>query len=211
MNTDELIRSLAADAARPVVPIGRRLFKALLLGTLLSVGLFLAMLHPRPDIARAALTLPFVFKIVVALLLAGTAATLLSSLARPLPKSGKLVFLVIAPLLLAAGVAFELSTVPSEAWHARLIGHNAVHCLSLIPLLSIAPTACMLFALRRGAPARPALAGAVAGLAASGFGAALYALTCPDDSPLFVAAWYSIAIVIVTAASAWIGGRTLRW
>ena len=211
MNTDELIRSLAADVARPVVPIGRRLFKALLLGTLLSAALFLAMLHPRPDIARAALTLPFVFKIVVALLLAGTAATLLSSMARPLPKSGKLVFLVIAPLLLAAGVAFELSTVPSEAWHARLIGHNAVHCLSLIPLLSIAPAACMLFALRRGAPARPALAGAVAGLAASGFGAALYALTCPDDSPLFVAAWYSIAIVIVTAASAWIGSRTLRW
>jgi hypothetical protein len=42
-------------------------------------------------------------------------------------------------------------------------------------------------------------------------GAALYALSCPDDSPLFVATWYSIAIAVVTAASAYIGSRTLRW
>jgi hypothetical protein len=93
----------------------------------------------------------------------------------------------------------------------RLIGHNATHCLSLIPMLSLAPAASLLLALRHGAPARPGLAGAIAGLVAGGFGASLYALTCPDDSTLFVATWYTIAIAVVTAVSSFIGARFLRW
>jgi hypothetical protein len=39
----------------------------------------------------------------------------------------------------------------------------------------------------------------------------LYALTCPDDSPLFVATWYSIAIAVVAGGAAWVGNRLLRW
>jgi hypothetical protein len=90
------------------------------------------------------------------------------------------------------------------------VGHNAKHCLSLIPMLSVAPATCLLLALRHGAPARPGLAGAIAGLVAGAFGASLYALTCPDDSALFVATWYTIAIAVVTAVSSFIGARLLR-
>jgi hypothetical protein len=68
-----------------------------------------------------------------------------------------------------------------------------------------------LAALRRGAPTRPTLAGAVAGLAAGGLGATLYAAHCTDDSPLFVMAWYVPAIAIVTIAGALAGARLLRW
>jgi hypothetical protein len=77
--------------------------------------------------------------------------------------------------------------------------------------MAAAPAAGLFAALRRAAPARPGLAGAVVGLAAGGIGAILYALTCPDDSPLFVAAWYSFAIVIVTGACSMAGRRWLRW
>ena len=52
-------------------------------------------------------------------------------------------------------------------------------------------------------------AGAMAGLVSGAVGATLYALTCPDDSTLFVATWYSIAIIAVTAASAYLGSRIL--
>jgi hypothetical protein len=55
------------------------------------------------------------------------------------------------------------------------------------------------------------LSGAAAGLGAGGLGAALYALHCSDDSPLFVAAWYSLAISIVAFAGASAGPRFLRW
>ena len=56
-----------------------------------------------------------------------------------------------------------------------------------------------------------AFAGAVAGLAAGGIAAAIYAWHCPDDSPLFLATWYSLAIAIVVAAGFLLGRRLLRW
>ena len=58
---------------------------------------------------------------------------------------------------------------------------------------------------------RPRLAGAVCGLVAAGIAATFYALHCDDDSPLFVAVWYTLGIGIVTTMSAVIGGRVLRW
>ncbi|MGE0341338.1 MAG: NrsF family protein, partial [Xanthobacteraceae bacterium] len=66
-------------------------------------------------------------------------------------------------------------------------------------------------ALRYGAPTQPTLAGAIAGLAAGGIAATFYALNCNNDSPLFVATWYPIAIGIVVLAGATIGSRLLRW
>ena len=65
-------------------------------------------------------------------------------------------------------------------------------------------------ALRAGAPEEPFFAGAVAGVAAAGIGASVYALHCPEDSPLFMAVWYSLAafaMAVIGAAS----GRWLRW
>jgi hypothetical protein len=55
------------------------------------------------------------------------------------------------------------------------------------------------------------LAGAVAGLLAGGLAATFYAAHCFDDSPLFVATWYTIAIIILAALGA-LGGRFfVRW
>ena len=42
-------------------------------------------------------------------------------------------------------------------------------------------------------------------------GATLYAFHCFDDSPLFVATWYTLATLVVTAAGALVGRRLLRW
>jgi hypothetical protein len=210
MKTDELIRALAADNSGRVVPIARSLQISLLAGIVLSIALFLTMLHPRQDIVDAAQTLRFLFKFILAGSLALTASAFLLDAAVPVSRR-RYRGLLIPGLLVAVGVLVELSSVPSHVWYARLIGHNASHCLSLIPLLSLAPAVCLLVALRHGAPAKPALAGAACGLVAGSIGALLYALTCPDDSPLFVATWYTIAIAIVTIASAFIGRRALRW
>jgi hypothetical protein len=93
----------------------------------------------------------------------------------------------------------------------RLVGNNSKVCLIAIPLLSLPPLAAALIGLRHGAPARPAVAGAVAGLAAAGLAATLYASHCTDDSPLFVATWYTVATALVTAIGAFIGSRVLRF
>jgi hypothetical protein len=211
MKTEQLIRALALDAGRPILSVNRLLATALAAGAAASLLLFALALRPRPDIATALYSPGFCLKIAVALGLALAAVTLLGEVARPVPRRRSLGVLTVAPLLLAAGIAVELSLLPSDTWHARLIGRNAPHCLALIPLLSSAPAFCLFLALRRAAPARPGLAGIIIGLAAGGMGAVIYALTCPDDSPLFVAAWYSFAIVIVAGACFIAGRRWLRW
>ena len=119
--------------------------------------------------------------------------------------------MLIAPLLLVASVSAELIASPINVWMAKLIGANAVACVTLILLLSIAPLAALLFALSEGAPAEPGLAGAVAGIAAGALAATLYAMHCTDDSPLFVATWYTIAIGMMALAGGILGERLLRW
>jgi len=211
MKTEELIRVLAADGSRPVVPIDQALLRALGLGAVVSLALFLLLLHPRSDLAQALFSLPFVFKLTFALLIATAASLFLSEAARPVAPHRWRWPLILAPLLLATGVLIELGSTPTAAWAVRLIGRNAPHCLSLIPLLSLPPLVCLFAALRHGAPMHPMLAGATAGLVSGGVGSFLYALVCPDDSPLFIATWYSIAIAIVTTVAAYVGNRLLRW
>jgi hypothetical protein len=213
MKTEELIRALAADSVRPITPIGRSLLAALVGGTALAVAVFGMTLHARPDLSMAIRTPAFVYKLIIAASLAVSAAYLLPELARPLPGRSRnhCPILILAPVLLTVGVGIELYVQPPSLWLPRLVGRNALHCLSLIPFLAAAPATCLFIALRRGAPAQPKLAGAVAGLAAGGLGAVLYALTCPDDSPLFVATWYSIAVAAVTGLCAYAGQRLLRW
>ncbi len=211
MRTEELIRVLAADGALREPGLQRTLLKALALGGVLSAALLLVVMHPRADIAAAVQTPRFLVKLIIALSVVVTAARLLPQVARPFPRFRRLWLLTIPPLLLMLSVAVELWALPAQSWSSRLLGHNATHCLALIPVLSLAPAACLLVALRRGASFRPVLAGAAAGLVAGGVGASLYGLTCPDDSPLFVGAWYSIAIAIVVLISAIAGHKSLRW
>jgi len=211
MKTEELIRVLAADASRPVTPAITALWRALGVGVFASTALLLLFLHPRADLARAIFTLQFDFKLAFAALVAVAAVLFLRETSRPFVPERWRWPLVLGPIFLLTGVVLELWRQPVTAWGGLLIGHNAVHCLSLIPFLSLPLAVCLLVALRHAAPAKPVVAGATAGLAAGAVGSMLYALTCPDDSPLFVASWYSIAIAVVTSGAAWLGSRLLRW
>ena len=83
--------------------------------------------------------------------------------------------------------------------------------MTAVPLMSLPLLAASLFGLRHGAPTRPAVAGAMAGLLSAGLAATLYASHCTDDSPLFVATWYSIGAALIAALGALIGSRVLRY
>jgi len=211
VKTDDLINLLAQDA--PVRSrIGKALTMAVIAGILIAGGIFFAAIGFRTDIDTAMETVRFLFKFVVTIALAVTACAVVFRIGRPgvsLRLWGWM--LLVAPILLLAAVVAEMAVMPADSWSARMIGHNARFCLTLIPLLSIGPLACFLFALRQGAPERPGVAGAVAGLAASGIAATFYASNCTDDSPLFVLLWYPIAIAIVTGIGYALGRRLLRW
>jgi len=212
MKTDDLLEAIVADGARRPAPIPARLAGALALGGLAAGALLLASIGVRPDIGSALQTWRFVAKI--AILLACLAAALWASaqLARPDADRRKVLAALLVPVAaLAAAVAWELATTSAETWQARAIGTNSRLCLTAVTLLAVAPLVLLLAALRAGAPRSPAIAGAVAGLLAGSVGAVLYGLHCFDDSPLFVALWYSPAIALVALAGALAGSRALRW
>ena len=123
----------------------------------------------------------------------------------------RLWLLALAPAMLVAAALAELIVMPSSTWMPRLIGTNARFCLTWIPLLAVAPLIAFLAALRKGAPANPGLAGALAGLGAGAIAATLYASHCIDDSPLFVVIWYPIAIALVSLVGYFAGRHWLRW
>lgn len=212
MQTDRLIAALAADASAAPRRIGPVLALALLAALPVSVALFMSILGMRPDV-RTAMHNPFFdLKFVVTLTLAFVAIVVSLHLARPEASFDKWGWLLMLPVgVIALGIAAEMAMPHERPWLARLVGNNARYCVSAIPLFALPFLAAALLALRRGAPSRPALAGAVAGLVAAGLGATLYASHCTDDSPLFVVVWYSLATAFVAAVGAVAGRRVLRY
>ena len=212
MKTGDLIRALAADSEVHPMPPGRALALALIPGVAIALGLHFAILGLRPDLLTLLGEPRLLFKLCLTILLLGLSRPLVLRLVRPGASVRRAaLMLAIVPALLAAANLAELLAVPAAEWGQRLVGNNAMFCLKSIPFLAAAPLVATLLALRQGAPERPALAGAAAGLFAGAIGAACYATHCPDDSPLFVAAWYTLGIGIVAAIGAAAGSRLLRW
>jgi hypothetical protein len=212
VRTSELIAALTADPVPEPIRLGRRVAVALVAGLTVSVALYCVMLGPRPDIAAGAETMRFWMKCVDSVAFALPTLLLTLRLARPDAKPGALALWLLAPfVLLAAGVVAELVLTPQSAWMSRLVGANAMHCTVTIPMLAAPVLAALIVALRAGAPLHAALTGAMAGAAAAGVGALVYASSCPDDSPLFVATWYPLATLICMGVGALAGRRFLVW
>jgi hypothetical protein len=133
-------------------------------------------------------------------------------LSRPEAVLGRWIWLLLlSPFILVIAIVAEMMLPQRTSMMARLVGRNSMLCLSAIPVLSLPILAATLLALRHGAPAQPALAGALAGLLSAGLAATLYAAHCVDDSPLFVATWYTLATAMVTAIGALAGARWLKY
>jgi hypothetical protein len=212
METEQLIRTLAADNVHRARPVGFVLALALLAAAPASMAMFLAGLGVRPDIMTAMHNPFFDLKFVVTLALAISAIVVSLHLSRPEASLRGWAWLLMIPVgILAAAIAGEMMVPQRLPMMTRLIGSNSRVCMTAIPLISLPLLAGALIGLRHGAPARPAVAGAVAGLLSAGLAATLYASHCTDDSPLFVATWYTIATAMVTAVGALAGSRLLRF
>jgi hypothetical protein len=212
VKTSELIAALAADPIPEPIRLGRRVAAALAVGFLGSLAIYVLMLGPRPDMAAASGSMRFWMKCVDSVAFALPSILLTLRLARPDAKPRALALWLLAPfVLLAAGVIVELAIVPQSAWMPRLMGANAMHCTITIPMLAAPILVALIVALRAGAPLHPSLTGAMAGAAAAGVGALVYASSCPDDSPLFVATWYPLATLICMGVGALAGRRFLAW
>lgn len=213
MRTEDLIAELSA---RPIglrpASVARGVVMGLGLGLAIAAALFLTAYGPRPDLAKALSQPAVAAKSLLPLLLGLLALPLVLVAARP-GAGASLVMRAIWLVPLAAVLIFgwTFSLTPPGARMAAFIGHSIRICLPSIMLLSLPIAAPLFRALRRGAPTRPALCGALVGLASGGFAAALYSTFCTEDSALFYAVWYSVGIGLVTLAGAFAGKRFLRW
>lgn len=211
MDTDALIRTLAADNDWRATPTGTALLVALVAAAPISLAIFVLALGVRPDFAAAVHNPFFDLKFVVTLALATSAAGVALPLSRPGSALGVRAWLLLVPIaLLAVGIICDLSVAQDRSWTDRLIGTNSRVCMTAIPAMALPLLVAALIGLRQGASTRPAQSGAVAGLLCGGLAATIYASHCTDDSPLFVATWYPIAIGGLTAVGAAAGSRLLR-
>lgn len=212
MKTDDLIRSLAQDNISDTQTPRRAAALSFPFCLAVLAVLFVAFLGPRPGFGAGDVLLITAMKLAVTITLAiaGIAAVLKAAAPDVNPGAG---WCAAAPAsaVLAAMLIYDFSTHGAGGWQARLAGLHGLRCLTIVSLLSLVPLATALYVLQRGAVTRPTLAGAVAGLAATGIGASFYALNCTDDSPLFMLAWYGPATLVVIALGILGANRLLHW
>ncbi|HET7124368.1 MAG TPA: DUF1109 domain-containing protein [Bradyrhizobium sp.] len=212
METDQLIRTLAADNTHRARPVGFVLALCLLAAAPISAAIFFVGLGVRPDVMTAMHNPFFDLKFVVTLALAIPAIAISLHLSRPEAALRGWGWLLLIPAgLLVAGIASEMMLPQRLPMMTRLVGSNSRLCMTAVPLMSLPLLAAALIGLRHGAPTRPAVTGAIAGLLSAGLAATIYASHCTDDSPLFVATWYTIATALVAAIGALAGSRVLRF
>lgn len=213
MRTDELIEALAADA-RPVArgAMRRELMLALFGAAAVSFVIMLLWLGMRPDIHHAMRTTPFWMKALYTAALGAGGFWLTARLARPEGETGRAWMVPLAVVAVLVGLSgIELANAPPEAWRALMMGHSARHCPIRILVISAPIFAVVLWALRRLAPTRLALAGAAAGLLAGGAGATIYGLACDETAMSFLLTWYTLGIGVCAGVGALIGPRLLAW
>lgn len=213
MTTEALIERLAkAPPPPPLRPA--RMAAVLALALAFALAFYWGVYGLRADLA-AALARPFVLvKTLVPLMLGAVA--LWAALGSLYPGEGARLSPRLWPLLLPAFVAalvLGLALRQATPGHigAEIFGQTALGCFLSITALAALPLWLVLSAMRAGAPLRPGLSGALAGLAAGGLAAAGYALHCTEDSPLFYVPWYGLAIALTALCGAALGRRLLRW
>jgi hypothetical protein len=211
--SDALIQRLS-DNLKPA-PAGqvlRRLLLALGVSAIVALLGMLVMIGPRPDMMDALGTAMFWIKLAYTGAIGLVGVWAVERLSRPGLNAGARLVWIALPLaamgLMALG---RLLTTAPELRRALVMGASADVCPWRIMATSAPIFLGLVWAMRGLAPTRPGIAGAVAGLAAGGLGAAIYALHCPETAAPFVAIWYSLGILGAGAIGWLTGPRLLRW
>jgi hypothetical protein len=207
--TDDLIDRLAADAK----PVPRHAMRRLFLryaagGAAVGFAIMLVFLGVRPDLMWAMTTAAYWTKVGYAFLLLVILVPAIFTLSRPLRAGLSWWPLAVLLACLAGAAILQLEDAPLAQKHALIWGRTALVCPWLIVLISFPMLVSLIAAMRRLAPANPALAGLVAGIVSGAMGILVYSFHCPEAGIPFIAIWYTLGIA-VTAVIGMIGGRIL--
>ena len=128
MDTDQLIRTLAADNAHRARPVGFVLMLALLAAAPVSLAMFFAELGVRPDVMTAMRNPFFDLKFAVTLALAISAIAVSLHLSRPEASLRGWAWLLLIPVgLLVAGIGGEMMMPQRLPMMTRMVGNNSLY------------------------------------------------------------------------------------
>lgn len=214
MRTEELIDLLAAQAQPvPRHAARRRIAWALVAALPLSIAFMLAEYGLRAGLAASLVHQPMaLLKLLLPALVAAGGFVAVERLARPGVAVRGAWAAMLAPVLLLwmLGVITWLEAAPAER-PQLLWGTTWRTCAWSISAMALPVFVAAFLALRSLAPTRPVAAGAAAGALASGSGAAVYALHCPELAAPFLAVWYVLGMALPVAVGAVLGRHLLRW
>ena len=181
-------------------------------GGLIALGLVAGWLGFRPDILAAWAVPMFWVKATYTCLIALAGFACVRLLARPIggARQGFTLAAGVFALITIGGAIQFMMTDPAERM-SLLAGGSWHVCSQNIVILGAPILALTLMALRTLAPTKLVLSGAAAGLFAGGLAATVYGLHCPEHALAFVAVWYTLGMVLLTAAGALLGPWALRW
>jgi len=212
MRTDDLIAQLS-DGLQPVKQgaVARLLLGAILVGILGSIAVMLAMIGLRHDISTAITSFGMWTKLVYTFAIAVFGFWLVERAGRPGAKMTRPLLFLALPLLAIALLSMLQMSAPHADMPGLVMGHSSRVCAPLVLMTALPTLAATFWALKRLAPTRLRMAGAIAGLFAGGAGAFVYSFHCTEGAAPFIAIWYTLGIAAVTALGALLGPRLLRW
>jgi len=206
MNTEDLIEALSRDG-----PGARRVGGRWAVLLVAALGLCLAALAlafgpPLTALPRIGAA-PYAMKLAFAVSVAVVGALALRMAGLPGRRLATRLAVLALPFVAVLGLAAMELAATEPAWPGR----TWFRCLSAIALLTPLGFAAGILALRRLAPTRLHVAGALAGVVAAAIAASGYALWCPETTAVFLLAWYAGPMLVAGAAGALLGPRLLRW
>jgi|KBSMisStandDraft_5_1062788.scaffolds.fasta_scaffold53422_4 hypothetical protein len=212
MRTDDLIGQLSANL-EPVKrgAMARLLAGAIVIGVAGSAVVMLGMLGLRHDFSSAMMSFGMWTKLAYTLAIAVFGFLLVERAGRPGAEMSKPALLLALPVLAIILLAILQMSAPGADMPKLVMGRSSRVCATNVLIVALPTLAATFWALRRLAPTRLTLAGALAGLFAGGAGAFVYCFHCTESTAPFIAIWYSLGIALTTALGALLGRRFLRW
>lgn len=212
MDTKEIVQQLVDDV-RPV----RRLSKpwvrvavwlAITIPYLLAVIL---MMSPRPDLSDKIMETRF--QIEQSLALGAGVAAAFAALTSVIPGWSRWPILAIAALVIGWLAMLSGGCVSDWVRYGEdgLVLRPDWICFPAIAMSGAVPAIAMVAMLRQGAPLKPGLSIALAGLAAAAIGNFGLRFFHPQDAGLMVLVWQFGSVIVFSLLAGLFGRRMLRW
>ena len=208
MNTDELIKSLAAEAGpvKPLPPLGRR-FILWLVVSLLYALFCLFWIGWRTDLRAVATAPGFIWQTLLLAMLTVSSAWLafvLSIPGRERGHAGKIAVGLVAVAWLTTLLVLILITPdhsPGDGWA----------CSLHITLVGLLPAILLMLMIKRAAPLQWLWAGISVGLAMIALGATALQFACGTDDPMHLLFWHLLPGVFLVLIAAGLASRLFRY